>query len=370
MDKNKSENVSELEAQIKNERDKLNLIFDSMIDGVYLISGDRRIQFMNKALRDRFGDHVGDICYQVFHGRDKPCPLCKLSEIMNRKKIRWEWHSPSTNRIYDLIETPVNGAGGTILKLTIFRDITRRKLDQKRVEEEYRRAEFYIDLMGHDINNINQVIMGYLDMLLSMPDFPEKFRNYTRIALDYVIKSAEIISNVKTLYELDSGGLDLKKIDIYPAFTSAVNVVRSHSRNVRVNSNIIKGTYFIHGNALLFNVFSNLLTNAVKFDKHDVVEIDVDISQSDDGRYWKLELKDKGKGIKDEYKKTIFNRLERAGENAHGSGLGLAIVKNIIESYKGMIWVEDRIKGDQTKGSNFIMLVPMEKDHKQCTLPC
>ena len=363
MDNNKSKNVSELEAQIKKERDNLNLIFDSMIDGVYLISADRRIHFMNKALRDRFGDHVGDICYQVFHERDKPCPLCKLSEVMNRKKVRWEWHSPRTDRTYDLIETPVNGTDSTILKLTIFRDITRRKLAQKRVEEEYRRAEFYIDLMGHDINNINQVIMGYLDMLLSMPDFPEKFKNYTRIALDYVIKSAEIISNVKTLSELDSGGLDLTKIDIYPAFTSAVNVVKCHSRDVRINSNLIKGTYFIHGNALLFNVFSNLLANAVKFDKHDVVEIDVNISQSDDGGYWKLELKDKGKGIGDEYKKTIFNRLEKADENAHGSGLGLTIVKNIIASYKGRVWVEDRIKGDQTKGSNFIMLVPMEKDH-------
>jgi len=33
-------------------------------------------------------------------------------------------------------------------------------------------------------------------------------------------------------------------------------------------------------------------------------------------------------------------------------------VKKIIESYDGEIWVEDRVKGDHLKGSNFILLIP------------
>jgi signal transduction histidine kinase len=41
-------------------------------------------------------------------------------------------------------------------------------------------------------------------------------------------------------------------------------------------------------------------------------------------------------------------------------GLGLSLVKKIIDSYKGQIWVEDKIKGDFTKGSNFIILIPEE----------
>ncbi len=39
-------------------------------------------------------------------------------------------------------------------------------------------------------------------------------------------------------------------------------------------------------------------------------------------------------------------------------GVGLSIVKRIIDNFKGNIWVEDRIKGDYSKGSNFIVLLP------------
>ena len=239
-------------------------------------------------------------------------------------------------------------------------DITERKQSEKRIKEEYRRAEFYIDLMSHDINNASQVASGYLDLLLQTREFPSEFRKHVEIALNHVKKSANIISDVKTLSELQSGEAELARIDIHPAFASAVETAMSQSRDVEINSSITEGRYFIRGNAMLYSVFSNLLTNAVKFDQHEIVKIDVDVSPSDDDRYWKLEFKDRGRGIGDHYKEIIFNRLERAGESAQGTGLGLTIVKYIVESYGGSVRVDDRVSGDRTMGSNFIMLLPKE----------
>jgi signal transduction histidine kinase len=40
-----------------------------------------------------------------------------------------------------------------------------------------------------------------------------------------------------------------------------------------------------------------------------------------------------------------------------GMGFGLSLIKKIIDSYYGEIWVEDRIKGDYTQGSNFVFLI-------------
>ena len=127
----------ELEEKIKEERDNLNLILESMADGVYIVSKDYKVEFMNKVLSDVFGYHVGEVCYKVFHNRAEPCPRCKNSEVMKGKTVRWEWRSHRNDLTYDLFETPLGNIDGTISKLTIFRDISERK----RIEDELREAE-------------------------------------------------------------------------------------------------------------------------------------------------------------------------------------------------------------------------------------
>jgi len=49
---------------------------------------------------------------------------------------------------------------------------------------------------------------------------------------------------------------------------------------------------------------------------------------------------------------------QRADKSTHGMGLGLSLVKKIIQKYEGKVWVENRVKDDCSKGSNFIILIP------------
>ncbi len=135
----------ELEEQLKEERDNLNLILESMVDAIYIVSKDYRIEFMNRVLIDEVGDQVGDICYKAFHNRVEPCPHCKTAEVMTGKTVRWEWHSRRMNKIYDLIETPLRNVNGSISKLTIFRDITKRKRMEQELDESNKFLETVIE---------------------------------------------------------------------------------------------------------------------------------------------------------------------------------------------------------------------------------
>ncbi len=90
--------IVELEKRIKEERDNQNLIFESMVDAVYIVSKGYEIEFMNKVLVDVVGDQVGDICYKAFHDREDPCPWCKTTEVMAGKTVRWEWYSRRMNK--------------------------------------------------------------------------------------------------------------------------------------------------------------------------------------------------------------------------------------------------------------------------------
>jgi PAS domain S-box-containing protein len=328
--------------------------------------GSMALPFVSESCRELFGMEPheirrdANILFDLIHPDDRATFYRSIADSAESLSP-WGWEGrgivSGVERWFQCISRPEQQVNGDILWDGLITEITDRKLAEKRIEEEYRRAEFYIDLMGHDINNASQVTSGYLDLLLQTPDLPDESRKHIEIALKHVMKSADIISDVKTLSEVRSGEIELAKIDICPAYRSAVEAVMSGSRDVRINSKITEGRHFIRGDAMLYSVFSNLLNNAVKFDRHDIVEIDVDISPSDDGLYWKLEFKDRGRGISDDYKNIIFNRLERAGESAQGTGLGLTIVKYIVESYGGSIRVEDRVRGDRTLGSNFIVLL-------------
>ena len=78
-------------------------------------------------------------------------------------------------------------------------------------------------------------------------------------------------------------------------------------------------------------------------------------------RYIKFEFIDNGIGISNKRKEVIFKETFSKEKGSKGMGFGLTLVRKIIESYKGKIWVEDRVEGDYTHGSNFVFLIPEAK---------
>ncbi len=71
-----------------------------------------------------------------------------------------------------------------------------------------------------------------------------------------------------------------------------------------------------------------------------------------------LVVADRGSGVPDALKETIFERYERGREHVasiRGLGLGLSIVRRIVEQHQGQIHVRDRAGG----GSEFVVQLPV-----------
>ncbi len=168
----------ELEEVMKRERDKLHSIFETIPDGVSVISRDYKVEFMNRVMKDELGDHVGDICYKVFHGREEPCPLCKLQDVMRGKTVRWEWFSHRVNKTYDIIETPMRNIDGTISKLAIFRDITERKRMEESLQKLSKELEEERDYVRH-LSESSPDFMLTLDKEGKIMDVNEAFLHLT-----------------------------------------------------------------------------------------------------------------------------------------------------------------------------------------------
>jgi signal transduction histidine kinase len=79
-------------------------------------------------------------------------------------------------------------------------------------------------------------------------------------------------------------------------------------------------------------------------------------------RYWCVSVSDNGIGIPDSKKNIVFGRFIEGSDNPPGGGLGLSIVRAIVEAYHGMVWVEDRVPGQHSKGSVFRVALPMTSE--------
>ena len=101
-------------------------------------------------------------------------------------------------------------------------------------------------------------------------------------------------------------------------------------------------------------VFSNLITNAIKY--NDKNEKFVEIGSILKGDELVFYVKDNGIGIRDKNFESIFRifkRLHKRDQFGGGNGTGLTIVKNIIERHGGRIWVES-VQGE---GSTFYFTI-------------
>ena len=103
--------------------DALVQAFDGLI---YICSQDCRIQYMNDKLRERTGyDATGEYCYKILHGCEEVCPWCNNDKLFREHKtIRWQMKSPKDERWYDIINTPIRNADGTISSQSLIMDIT------------------------------------------------------------------------------------------------------------------------------------------------------------------------------------------------------------------------------------------------------
>ncbi|MEJ2638985.1 MAG: PAS domain S-box protein [Desulfosarcinaceae bacterium] len=118
-------------------------VLDAMTDGIYIIRHDYTVEYMNRAMIERFGDGVGKKCYEVINRTEVLCPWCRAEEVFREgDSVESEIYIPHQDKTYRIIELPVENQDGTFSKLNIYRDVTATRDQALRLaarEKDYRR---------------------------------------------------------------------------------------------------------------------------------------------------------------------------------------------------------------------------------------
>lgn len=95
---------------------------------------------------------------------------------------------------------------------------------------------------------------------------------------------------------------------------------------------------------LLFQLFANILSNAIKF-SHTNSEVTISVHAEKEGLF--IVIADRGPGIADDEKESVFRRFYRSdsSRSTEGNGLGLSLAKAIIDLHQGEIHLNDNNPG-------------------------
>jgi PAS domain S-box-containing protein len=248
-------------------------------------------------------------------------------------------------------------------------DITQRKQAEKELEESRAQAELYLDLMGHDISNMHQIVLMQLELAADILKMEGKLESDDKELIESSIrtldKASRLIKNVRKLQKHQSREYSLEPIDL----TVTLKEVLKDYSDLPGKDVTIKyqpdGRSLVRANPLLKDVFSNLVDNAVKHTAGPLVLV-VDISKVslNGGSYFRVAIEDNGNGIPDNKKDEVFHRFKRGQTKARGTGLGLYIVKTLVEGFGGYVEVQNRVLEDYTKGTRFLVYLPVMEEEE------
>jgi signal transduction histidine kinase len=279
--------------------------------------------------------------------RERPLPLpCLLlaSESTGRRFFAPEGGHDLCHLVDDAVTTPVDPA---LLDRRV-RAYLRLRRQAAALDRRHDQLSLLAQVLRHDIANAATVVTGWGETLRDevTPEGAE--------ALERVVRGGqrirELVENSRDLTALIEAGhdLDTEAMPLAPILRTEVDAVRrvhaSTTRAVTVDVDAPPPSIEVIAGGMLPSVFANLLSNAVRHNDAETVEIRVGVEVSVDEVL--VRVADNGPGIPDAEKESVFEPATKRVDSP-GEGLGLSLVKRLVDSYGGRVWFEDA-SGDGT----------------------
>ncbi|WP_424356717.1 hybrid sensor histidine kinase/response regulator [Methanocella sp. MCL-LM] len=255
----------------------------------------------------------------------------------------------------------LNRAGNPGLAVVTLKDITERKARELDAQLKNIQVEIYLDLLGHDINNQNQAGILYLEIAQEKLELGAENRELIERPLEAFRASSKMIETVRKLECLREKTAGHEIIDLGQLLVgvSSAQPRLFPGRQITINCAPPAGNYIV-GTGALVDIFSILINNLIKQTTGDV-SIDIGLSKDlqEGKQYYKVTIEDDGPGIPDDLKKYLFTRYKKADSRLSYVNRRLYLVRVLVESFGGRVWVDDRVSRDYTKGSRFVVLLPL-----------
>jgi len=233
--------------------------------------------------------------------------------------------------------------------LLAIEDITERKQIETKLrgtmtdlERSNKDLEQFAYVASHDLQEPLRMVSNYTQLLAKHYEgrLDEKAKKFMDYVVDGAIRMQGLINDLLTYSRIGTQSKPLENTDTHALLGEAIiNLAAMIEEKRAIITNDDLPTVMADSSQLM-QVFKNLISNAIKFQRENIPHIHV--SAQDKGREWVFSIRDNGIGIEKQYADRIFVIFQRlhTRQEYPGTGIGLAVCKRIVERHGGRIWFE------------------------------
>lgn len=356
------------EKRIKELYDELNSFIQLIPDGIFIISDDFKILWMNTVFAKLMGkenyEEINVYCYEILCQKNTICELCPVKRAIKNNDIVEETIYHASGLIFNIRAVPMFEESKKVSKvMVLLRDVT----EQKKTEEQLIQAQkmeaigLLANGIAHDFNNLLTPILGFSGLVASKlgeqhPLYPylENIHSYAEKAKEFIKRllffSKKDVTEFKPLY-IDALLKDFEQF-IHPILGKSINLIidlNAEGAKIFADKNLIEQLLM----NLVINAKDAMPEGGILKISTEIKEIEKDMDTKGYVKYVLLSVSDTGHGMDEKTKQRIFEPFFTTKES--GTGLGLSVVYGIIKQHNGYI----DVYSEPEKGTTFNIYIPV-----------
>jgi two-component system phosphate regulon sensor histidine kinase PhoR len=335
-------------------------VFNSMVEGVLVLDGAGRIQWVNESLKKLFAvedELTGQTILEAFRLPELAAIVRRLPAERMVQNYALELPGMEERWLQVNAASVVGRTGAPAGAILVVHDLTRIK------QLESTRQEFVANV-SHELRTPLSLIKGYVETLLEgAKDDPEKCSRFLQTIEKHTDRLTFLIEDLLTISRLESGRIVMNRqaVELREEAAHVVEDLRARAteKNVTLENNIPAGLTASADAERLEQVLYNLVENAIKYGRAEGA-VRIGARALEDRPMVEMWVSDNGPGIPADARDRVFERFYRVdrarSRESGGTGLGLSIVKHIVQAHGGEVWVHSELG----EGASFHFTLPVE----------
>lgn len=336
-----AENIENYVTATTDQQTQLEVILDSMHEGVLVLGPSGNIRRYNRALQALFPSVSQAAGKQLIEGIPVPALQRKVDELLQNES--------GENHTDEAIHLEMES--GRFLIAHLSHPVTRNRslgavivvYDATEIMRLEGVRKDFVANVSHELRTPLTAITGYAETLMHLDELSPEHRRFAAVIHKHAQTLDRVIDDLLSLARIEN---TREKISLAPSnpadpLNEALRLCNDQmeQKQLRLSVELDRSRHIMGNASLLVQVFRNLLENACRYSPQ---EGEILVSGTVQEREMLFSINDQGPGIPGEELSRIFERLYQIKKqrNSGFSGIGLAISKHIIERHGGRIWAE------------------------------